>query len=277
MKCHAIKSRGFTLIELAIVLVIITILIGGLTVPLSAQIQARRVAETNKTLEVAQDAIMGYAMAHTCSISCNGAGACNGGSCDGTICNTYCAAAFAQGWPQATRRYYLPCPDTNGDGIEETRAPENCPQSHGNLPWVTLGTAAQDAWGNRLHYSVTDSFSNRSSGFRSSDPGTNQVCDSATGGCASGNLASNVPVVVMSHGANGWGATSIHGTTLAAPAGTDELENAPTDADQRYVSRSPYKPADSSPAETAKEFDDQVIWIPTTLLSSRVCPIGGCL
>ena len=36
--------RGFTLIELAIVLVIMTILIGGLAVPLSAQIQARRIA-----------------------------------------------------------------------------------------------------------------------------------------------------------------------------------------------------------------------------------------
>ena len=37
-------SRGFTLIEMAIVLIIITIMIGGLAVPLSAQIQARRIA-----------------------------------------------------------------------------------------------------------------------------------------------------------------------------------------------------------------------------------------
>jgi prepilin-type N-terminal cleavage/methylation domain-containing protein len=34
------QARGFTLIELAIVLVIMTILIGGLAMPLSAQIQA---------------------------------------------------------------------------------------------------------------------------------------------------------------------------------------------------------------------------------------------
>ena len=40
------RTRGFTLIELAIVMVIVTILIGGLAMPLSAQIQARRIAET---------------------------------------------------------------------------------------------------------------------------------------------------------------------------------------------------------------------------------------
>ena len=43
-------QRGFTLIEMAIVLVIITILIGGLAMPLAAQIQARRIAETKKIL-----------------------------------------------------------------------------------------------------------------------------------------------------------------------------------------------------------------------------------
>ncbi len=42
-------QRGFTLIEMAIVLVIVTILIGGLAMPLSAQIQARRIAETRTT------------------------------------------------------------------------------------------------------------------------------------------------------------------------------------------------------------------------------------
>jgi len=60
-------QRGFTLIEMAIVLVIITVLIGGLAMPLSAQIQARRIAETKKTLEEAQHAIMGYKL-HTAII-----------------------------------------------------------------------------------------------------------------------------------------------------------------------------------------------------------------
>ena len=43
------RTRGFTLIELMIVVVIMTILIGGLAMPLSAQIQARRIGEDVRT------------------------------------------------------------------------------------------------------------------------------------------------------------------------------------------------------------------------------------
>lgn len=270
------SQRGFTLIELAIVLIIITLLIGGLAGPLSAQIQARRVAETQKTLEEGKEAILGYAIANSCVINCNGSVCATLHSCDTTSCNTYCSNAAAYGWPSSARRHYLPCPDINNDGVED-RTGESCTQAQGNLPWVTLGAGSQDAWGNRLQYSVTNSFANRSLGFKNGDAGTNQVCNSAAGGCASGDLANNVPVVVLSHGPNGRGATSIQGTTLAAPTGTDELENAPSDADQRFVSRVPYKPTDGSTAEAAKEFDDRVIWVPASLLITRVCPSGGCL
>ena len=112
------RQRGFTLIELAIVLVIVTILIGGLAVPLTAQIQARRIAETRQILDEAREAIVGYAMTH--------------------------AATLAE-------RRHLPCPDTDNppDG-RENRTGDACTQASGLLPWVDLGTASQDAWGNRL-------------------------------------------------------------------------------------------------------------------------------
>lgn len=274
------KSRGFSLIELAIVLVIVTLLIGGLAVPLSAQIQARRVAETNKTLEAAQEAIIGYAITHTCSINCdstNPAICASVHSCDTTSCNTYCSQAAVLGWPKSTRRHALPCPDTDNDGREDRTAGSGCPQTHGNLPWVTLGTAAQDAWGNRFQYSVTDGFANESLGFKNGDAGTHQVCTTSAGSCTTGNLAQNIPAVILSHGPNGRGATSAQSITQATPTGTDELENALTDADQRYVSRTPYKPADGSAAELAKEFDDQLVWLPANQLITRVCPAGGCL
>ncbi len=231
------NQRGFTLIELAIVLVIITILIGGLAMPLSAQIQARRIAETQRTLEQAHEAIIGYALTH-----------------------------------QNAGQPYLPCPDTGGDGIEETRDGGGaCPTAEGFYPWVSLGTAAQDAWGNRLRYRVTASFSN-SNGFLNTDSGDIQVC--STSSCTVADVASNVPAVVVSYGSNGWGAQNVNGNTLKTPTSADELEN--INSDVKFVSRTPYKPADGSAAEQAKEFDDLVVWISDSLLRSRVCPAGGC-
>lgn len=234
-------QRGFSLIELAIVLVIITILLGGLAVPLSAQIKARRIAETNQTMTEAREAIIGYAMTHK-----------TGG---------------------ATPRPYLPCPDTNGDGIEETRTATGvCPQNAGWFPWVTLGTAAQDAWGNRLRYAAHADLTSSLSGFNN-DSATaptspwNQVCSAS--GCPVVDVAANVPVVLVSHGSNGWGARNVNGNTLASPGSADELEN--LDGDNQYVSRTP-----TQPDNALGEFDDLTTWLSFNVLINRVCPAGGC-
>jgi prepilin-type N-terminal cleavage/methylation domain-containing protein len=236
-------SRGFSLIEMAIVLVIVTILIGGLAVPLSAQIQARRIAETKKTLEEAREAIIGYAMTHK-----------TGG---------------------ATPRPYLPCPDSNADGVENRELAGNCTQDVGWLPWVTLGTSQQDAWGNRLRYSVENrEYADKTKGMPNlasyTEPyatlNLKQICSNNT--CTTLE-AIYLPVVVFSHGPNGWGGHSINGNTLAAPTSTDELKN--TNAGSSFVSRSPSKAGDAS-----GEFDDLVVWISDGLLRSRVCPAGGC-
>ena len=243
------SQRGFTLIELAIVLVIVTILIGGLAMPLSTQIQARRIAETKKTLEEAREAIIGYAMTHQTS-----------------------------GSPP---RPYLPCPDANAnaDGIEEARdVAGDCPQRAGWLPWVTLGTAAQDAWGNRLRYAVHADLTSKTNGFHNGSAPTpgdpwNQVCSEKN--CPVVDVAADVPVVLVSYGANGRGARNVNipfgSPTPALPPGTsaNEIEN--LDADHRYVSRPPSKPGDA-----AGEFDDLVAWLPFSVLINRVCPAGGC-
>jgi len=238
-------QRGFTLIEMAIVLIIITILIGGLAVPLSAQIQARRVAETNKILEEAKEAIIGYAMTHK--------------STDGN------------------QRPYLPCPDTNGDGREEARVTGlgpgldgSCPLTYGYFPWVDLGGAAHDAWGNRLRYVVTAKLANRISGFSSGidqETGAWKVIASSNG-CAPVDVASRVPFVLVSHGPNGWGARNVNGNTLAAPGSADENENLLGD-NACYVSRTPSKPGGAG-----GEFDDLVTWLPFGQLIYRACPAG---
>jgi len=203
---------------------------------LSAQIQARRIAETNKTLEEAREAIIGYAMTH-----------------------------------QVGGRPFLPCPDTDGDGIENRDA-GICALDAGWFPWVTLGTAAQDAWGNRLRYASQPELTNALVGFNngSAPPAVGawyEVCSTAA--CAIPDVAADVPIVLISHGPNGWGARNINGNTLANPTGANELEN--LDANNRYISRPP-----TQPGAPAGEFDDLTSWISFNLLISRACPAGGC-
>lgn len=57
-------NHGFTLTELAVVLVIVALLIGGMLLPLTAQDNIRRVQETQATLDRARDALIGFATTH---------------------------------------------------------------------------------------------------------------------------------------------------------------------------------------------------------------------
>ena len=52
------KQYGFTLAEVAVVLLIVGLLLGGLLGTYSTQIELSRTAETKKTLETARDALM---------------------------------------------------------------------------------------------------------------------------------------------------------------------------------------------------------------------------
>ena len=56
------RARGFTLAELAIVVAVIALLLGGLTLTLSTQTELRRISDTQRTLELAKDALIGFAM-----------------------------------------------------------------------------------------------------------------------------------------------------------------------------------------------------------------------
>lgn len=56
------RTNGFTLVEIAIVMAIIGLLLGGLMVPLSAQMDAQRMSETQKALNEARDALIGFAL-----------------------------------------------------------------------------------------------------------------------------------------------------------------------------------------------------------------------
>ncbi|WP_284155349.1 type II secretion system protein [Sulfuricystis multivorans] len=206
---------GFTLTEMAVVLVIVALLIGGMILPLSTQMDLRNVAETRKQLSDIVEALYGFAASH----------------------------------PASDGRPYLPCPDTDGDGIEN-RSGGSCANQEGKLPWSTLGLGRQDAWGNPFRYRVTASFSNSMTGFTLLTGGDMRVC--TTGACIA-TLGTQLPAVILSTGKNG----------LATPTDADELAN--LDGNTDFVMH------DST---NATSFDDQVVWLPPTILFNRMVTAG---
>ena len=242
------NQRGFTLIEMAIVLVIVTILIGGLAMPLSAQIQARRIAETRHDMEAIHDALIGYAMSHTLPHP----------TIPGEI------------------RHYLPCPDNDNDGLEDPRnAAGQCSNKRAGLPWITLGVKGADAWGNRYTYAVDRDYSNNQNGFSSTPTATlAELKIYPNASCSAPAVMQDIPAVVVSHGPQGRGALNMSGGTPLVPASVavDERQNLnvatgslPCNNSTNFVSRTP-----------TDNFDDLVTWLSKYPLFNRVCPAGGC-
>ena len=64
------KEAGFSLIEMAIVLIIISLLLGTMLMPLSEQQDIRRIKNTQFILEQAKNALIGYAMLNNGSLPC---------------------------------------------------------------------------------------------------------------------------------------------------------------------------------------------------------------
>lgn len=54
--------RGFTLVEIAVVLMILGLLLGGLLIPLSAQIDQQKIRVTQQRLEEIKEALIGFAI-----------------------------------------------------------------------------------------------------------------------------------------------------------------------------------------------------------------------
>lgn len=203
-------ARGFTLTEMAVVLVIVALLIGGMILPLSAQQDLRNNAATEQLLTDVAEALYGFAASR----------------------------------PSVP---YLPCPDTDGDGLEN-RSGSACASQDGDLPWADLGLGRQDAWGNTLRYAVSSTFSDSSTGFALTASGTLRVCEQSA--CTT-VLVSNAPAVILSRGKNG----------LATPSSADEAEN--TDSDSDFVQR-----------VATSDFDDVADWLPVTILINRMISAG---
>ncbi|MCP5249346.1 MAG: prepilin-type N-terminal cleavage/methylation domain-containing protein [Candidatus Accumulibacter sp.] len=250
-------ARGFTLTELAVVLVIVALVVGSLLVPLSAQIDIRNTADTRASLAEIREALLGF-------VAANGRLPCPA------------AASVATGVGNAGSEQGPPvngvCRDLNGN-----------PTEVGVLPWVTLGVRETDAWGRRYTYRVSTQFAQSVPPPATvwPVPCTVSAVNAAFVLCASGTLvvrsaaapagsaiALQVPVVVISHGKNGNGAFTPLGTQLPAGADADEQDNQLTNAglnmaNSEFVSKTP-----------TTTFDDELLWISRLVVFNRLITVG---
>lgn len=194
------RQHGFSLVEIAIVLVIVGLMIGGLLTPLSAQMDQRRVAETRRMLEEAREALVGYAVRHG----------------------------------------HLPCPAISAANGEEDRSGQRCTDERrdGFLPWATLGVPKLDAWNHLYRYSVTPAFADSGQRFKLVTPRDITVYTRDAGGAlAYAAPAQDIPALIVSHGANGAGAYSELGVAAAATARGNDDERTNAQSDVNFVAR----------------------------------------
>lgn len=246
------RRRGFTLIELAIVMFVVALLLGGMLLPLASQQDIRNYGDTQKIVTEARDALLGFAMAND----------------------------------------RLPCPATAPNGTEDpvggSTALVPCTSPHGGfLPAATLGLSPVDAqgyrldgWGgdtiNRLRYAISTANSNafttqngmKTTGMTALTPDL-QICNTGAGMTNPGNpatatcaantaLATDAVAVVYSLGKNaGFGGT-----------GADENHNpnpqSTLAADRAFVN-----------AAQGTAFDDQMIWLSKSTLFNRMVAAGS--
>jgi prepilin-type N-terminal cleavage/methylation domain-containing protein len=244
-------ARGFTLAELAVVMMIVALLLGSMMYTLSVQLEQRAIEETRSRLEAARQLLLSFAIV-------NGR---------------------------------LPCPATAASlGAEAPLGGGTCTTPYGGfLPAMTIGYQVVDAggyaidsWQNRIRYAVSAApltgcvggsalphFTNKTNLQQNGitcQPNDLVVCKSSTGitgtGCGpAANALTNQTVVVAiiySIGKNG-----------NLPCGTCVDEAANTNGDQVFVSHT-LAPAGAP----GGEFDDQMAWITVGELYGRMISAG---
>jgi type II secretory pathway pseudopilin PulG len=296
------KMSGFTLVEMGMVMVILALILGGLLMPLSMQMELRSRQDTKETMDNIKEALIGFALT-------NGR---------------------------------LPCPDFDGDGIEDTGTPPTvdawnvsdttptvdevrrpttaCADAtpanlyQGFLPFVSIGIGRQDNWVTRFTYSVSPEFTDIFNVWADSNAnGSLDVAESTvpalrsdTSLSSKGNIAISdrsapgvlndligsaaapstwsAAAVIISHGKNRFGGTdAFSGAAMpAAAANSDEFTNTSTALNANNVSQkiarspSPLNGGcdDASAGSTFCEYDDMVDWIAPTILLNRMVAAG---
>jgi prepilin-type N-terminal cleavage/methylation domain-containing protein len=273
-KTRATKQglQGFTLIELAIVLLILGALFAGILIPLTTQVELRRVNDTQKTLVEIRDALIGFAAANG-RLPCPASAASNGQeswAAGGSAANGKCSNFF--------------------DGF----APG---QVLGIGPTDSAGYVL-DAWNNRIRYAVSNADRSPIGSATPLNPNTNfdftslgtvpaangemrnvgmaalapnlRVCSTAPGApgvvCAGvTSLIDNAAAVIYSTGPNAM-RTDPGGARIDENANPNSNAN---DNNQTFVSHD--RAGVNNPNG---EFDDIVIWLSPNILYARMIAAG---
>lgn len=249
---------AFSLVELAIVIAVLSLLFGTLLVPLGARLHARKVDDTRSRLHEIREALVGFAIA-------NGRLPCPDRDRDG-LEDAPCAWA-SEGFVPWTQLGVRPT-DSWGRLFLYRVAPEftqaAAPRSSCNPPHGSM--RSPDGVLNLCDEGDITIFT------RGDDPKSGAVQHKARVA-----LARAVPAVVASLGGNGFGGTDLFGNFLAAPVGVDERENQ-LDGNREFVSRRPTRSvepcSDVVEALPYCEFDDLVTWVSANVLFSRLVAAG---
>ena len=231
------KDQGVTLIELAVVLFIVSLVLGGVLLPLSTRLEQEERRQTTEMLQDIKETLVGFTLVNG-YLPCPDCPDNTTGSC-GLVQTGLGASAINDGIE---------------DGLDNVPAPTNtrpnfmsCATVEGNLPWVTLGLPEFDAWENRFVYRVDDDFADNdasltcttTASFCLDDVGNINVQDEN-----SNPVAQNIPFIVLSLG------------NEDSNAGTSQNEN--QDGDITFVYRDYSNETDA--------FDDLMTWVSTPTL-----------
>jgi len=234
------RQSGFTLIEIAVVLVIVGLLVGSFINTFSERIETTRISETEGELADIKDALIAY--------------------------------AYTRGGAP-----FLPCPDNTvpPDGAEDRDGFGNCSAAAGVLPWRTLGFARADAWSTQYSYWVNNDFAVNTGFTLATDNLVNSSTIRTRVNDVLADVSRNAVAVVFSHGKNSLGGVSSENVNRPAlPAlgngFDDEIEN--QNGDDIFISR--YR-TDEGVATAGGAFDDILTWINAFELKARMIEAGA--
>lgn len=281
------RSLGFTLTELAVVLAIVGLLLGGLMYTLSAQVEQRNFEEARRRLDLARELVLSYAIVKG-RLPCPARYTSSASHSQGL--ESFCTAAAGSSVSTCV-----------GSETTTEQAHGTCSNHFdGFLPAASIGFQqtdsqgfAVDPWGNRIRYAVARTNTNCSgtttppNGYTTMftsktllqtygitcQPDDLLVCKSGTGitttacGGSANQIMSQSLVVALLFST---GKNFTQDTTAASAASAGQVDEAANlNGDRVFVW---HVPAPSTAANG--EFDDIMSWIPVGELYGRLVSAG---